>query len=37
MSAATLTAENLHRLWETPGFPHRGWECIATVDLNPDE
>jgi hypothetical protein len=31
------TAENLHRLWETPGFPHRGWECTGVVDLNPDE
>jgi hypothetical protein len=31
------TAENLHHLWETPGFPHRGWECLDVVDLNPDE
>jgi hypothetical protein len=33
----TLTAANLHHLWETPGFPHRGWECTGVTDLNPDE
>jgi len=22
---------------DRPRQPHRGWECIATVDLNPDE
>jgi hypothetical protein len=36
VSTAT-TAENLHHLWDTPGFPHRGWECLEVIDLNPDE
>jgi hypothetical protein len=23
-------------LWKTPGFPHRGWDCVDVIDLNPD-
>jgi hypothetical protein len=26
-----------HNLWKAPGFPHRGWESIGVVDLNPPD
>src|SRR4051794_10583946 len=32
----TAVAED-RRVWKIPGMPHRGWECIHVVDLNPDE
>ncbi len=28
---------NLTDLWKTPGFPHRGWDCVDVIDLNPEE
>jgi hypothetical protein len=31
------TAANLYDLWGTPGFPHRGWDCVDIIDLNTDE
>jgi hypothetical protein len=31
------TERDLHDLWHAPGFPHRGWECVDVIDLNPDD
>jgi hypothetical protein len=36
MNLPETTADNLHNLWRTEGFPHRGWQCLDVVDLNPD-